>query len=39
MLDLAYAVGTVAFFMLMLAYARACERLGRSATDAPERQP
>jgi hypothetical protein len=29
MIDLLYLVGTVAFFALMLAYTRACERLGR----------
>jgi hypothetical protein len=29
MIDLAYILGTVAFFALMLAYVRGCERLGR----------
>jgi hypothetical protein len=29
MLDVAYLLGTVAFFALMVAYVRACERLGR----------
>ncbi len=29
MLDLAYVFGTLAFFALMLAYVRGCERLGR----------
>jgi hypothetical protein len=37
MLDLAYVLGTVAFFGAMLAYVRGCERLGRAAPDAPER--
>lgn len=31
MIDLAYVLGTVAFFALMLAYVRGCERLGRAA--------
>ena len=31
MIDLAYLVGIVAFFALMLAYVRGCERLGRAA--------
>ena len=41
MLDLAYGVGTVAFFAAMLAYVRGCERLGRAREDAPatERLP
>ena len=30
MIDLAYVLGTVGFFALMLAYVRGCERLGRS---------
>lgn len=29
MIDLAYVLGTVAFFALMLAYVKACEALGR----------
>ena len=29
MIDLAYLLGTLAFFALMLAYVRACEVLGR----------
>ncbi len=32
MIDLAYVLGTAAFFALMLAYVRACERLGRERT-------
>ena len=41
MLDLAYVLGTVAFFAAMLAYVRGCERLGRTRdeTPAPERRP
>ena len=31
MIDLAYVLGTAAFFALMLAYVRGCERLGRAA--------
>ena len=31
MIDLAYVLGTLAFFGLMLAYVRGCERLGRAA--------
>jgi hypothetical protein len=30
-IDLAYIAGTVVFFVLMLGYARACERLGRTS--------
>ena len=29
MIDLAYVLGTLAFFAGMLAYVRGCERLGR----------
>lgn len=29
MIDLAYVLGTVAFFALMLGYVTGCERLGR----------
>jgi hypothetical protein len=33
-IDIAYVLGAVAFFALMLVYVRACERLGRtSATE------
>jgi hypothetical protein len=32
MLDIIYIVVTVAFFGLMLAYVRGCERLGREPT-------
>ena len=32
MLDLVYILLTVAFFGLMLAYVRGCERLGRDET-------
>ena len=31
MIDLAYVLGTAAFFALMGAYVRGCERLGRAA--------
>lgn len=31
MIDLAYVLGTVAFFALMLAYVRGLERLGQGA--------
>ncbi len=30
MLDIAYVLGTIGFFALMLAYVVGCERLGRS---------
>lgn len=33
MLDVAYVVGTVAFFAIMRGYAIGCARLGRDATD------
>lgn len=33
MIDLAYVLGTVAFFALMLTYVRVCERLGTSDAD------
>lgn len=32
MIDLFYVAGTIVFFALMLAYVRACEHLGQSAT-------
>jgi hypothetical protein len=32
MRDLMYVLGTVVFFLLMLAYVRGCERLGRDPT-------
>lgn len=35
MLDLAYVLGTTAFFAAMLAYVRGCDRLGRGRDDAP----
>jgi hypothetical protein len=38
MLDLAYVLGTAAFFALMLAYVAACARLGRGA-EGEERTP
>lgn len=31
MRDLIYILGTIAFFVLMLAYVAGCERLGRSS--------
>ncbi|MBV9880239.1 MAG: hypothetical protein JO180_07060 [Gemmatirosa sp.] len=34
MIDLAYVLGTAAFFALMLAYVRACDSLGRAGTTA-----
>jgi hypothetical protein len=37
MLDLVYIAVTVAFFALMLAYVRGCERLGRDGTSEEER--
>ena len=37
MIDLAYVLGTAAFFALMLAYVRGCERLGQASAD--ERHP
>ena len=39
MIDLIYLLGTVGFFALMLLYVRACERLGRNATDRTENAP
>jgi hypothetical protein len=38
MLDLAYIALSIAFFALMLWYARGCERLGRDK-EAPESKP
>ena len=37
MLDVAYIALTVAFFALMIAYVRGCERLGREPTGEEER--
>lgn len=37
MIDVVYIVLTMAFFLLMLAYVRGCERLGRDATGEEER--
>jgi len=37
MKDIAYIVGTIAFFALMLAYVAGCERLGRQAPDAQQK--
>ena len=37
MLDIAFIALTVAFFALMLAYVRGCERLGRDASAEDER--
>jgi hypothetical protein len=31
MIDIAYVIGTLAFFALMLAYVAGCDRLGRAA--------
>ena len=39
MIDLIYIVVTIAFFALMLAYVRGCERLGRDSTDTTEKAP
>ena len=39
MLDVVYVIGTVAFFGLMLAYVRACERLGHDAEHREDRIP
>jgi hypothetical protein len=39
MIDLIYVSVTVVFFVLMLLYVRACERLGRDTTDSTERTP
>jgi hypothetical protein len=33
MLDVAYVVATIAFFALMIAYVRGCERLGRAGDE------
>ena len=37
MLDVVYVMVTVGFFGLMLAYVRACERLGKDGTGGEER--
>ena len=37
MLDIVYIAVTVAFFGLMIAYVRGCERLGRDATGEQDR--
>jgi hypothetical protein len=37
MLDIVYIAVTLAFFGLMLAYVRGCERLGHDATGEEER--
>ena len=37
MLDLVYILVTLAFFGLMLAYVRGCERLGKEGTGEEER--
>jgi hypothetical protein len=34
MLDVAYIIGTIAFFGAMLAYVRGCEALGHSSAEA-----
>ena len=39
MLDVIYILATIAFFALMLLYVRACERLGRDASDRTENTP
>ena len=39
MMDVAYVIGTVAFFALMLAYVRACEALGRDTEGREDRAP
>ena len=40
MTDLLYILGTLAFFVLMLAYVAGCARLGRAAADtAPPSEP
>jgi hypothetical protein len=38
MYDVLYVLGTIAFFALMLAYVRGCERLGR-AEQSEDRHP
>jgi hypothetical protein len=37
MRDIVYIAVTLAFFGLMIAYVRGCERLGRAATDEERR--
>ena len=37
MRDVVYVFGTIAFFMLMLAYVAGCERLGRGGQGTEER--
>lgn len=39
MIDLAYVLGTLAFFALMLAYVRGCAALGRDGARDAERAP
>ena len=36
--DVLYVLGTVAFFAMMVAYVRACERLGRDVSAGTEQQ-
>lgn len=36
MLDLLYVAGSVLFFLLMLAYVRGCDALGKGGSDAGE---
>ena len=31
--DLIYVIGTIAFFALMIAYVRGCDRLGHAASE------
>ena len=37
MMDVVYVAGSVAFFLLMLAYVRACEALGHDTDRAEDR--
>jgi hypothetical protein len=37
MYDVLYVAGTIAFFALMLAYVRGCERLGKDVTSAEDK--
>jgi len=39
MMDLIYVAITIAFFALMIAYVRGCERLGRDASAGPGERP
>ena len=39
MIDLLYVLGTIAFFLAMIVYIRACEALGHDSESVEERAP